>query len=290
MAMSKIPDAQAFEINHPILKRLEERLHTGQVYFDWNGHYHSRMTQPVVPPEYQWEYRRDFGPEERITDALSHAWLAGDLRPIGKALDKPGKPRPFNFPRYSSLPTCRECSLKLKDWTFDGTTLKCVTPCPHPNGHPAIEVEIDVPSGRLAFDNYFDFAEAPHECGYEGVPEFKWEMEHYAKQNIAHGFCGNTCPSVHKKRDSFIIGRPVYADEGVKAKGFPGHRRIGGIITDAWTWEAIDASKLPSGYKPEFVSKVTPGVYIVRQEYHMHDWDKMRDVPCAYAYIYRKGE
>ncbi len=270
---------RTYSANAPVYAMLRDRLHAGEVRFDWNGHLLRRVTTPTVPDEYTWEYRRDFGYEEQITDAIRRARFDGDFSGVARALGRSGTPEPLPLGGLYGLPQCGECGLRLTDWTFDGTTITCTVPCPHPTGHPAVEVTIDVPTGRLVFADVFPGVEPPGHADVYGVPETVYEMEHYAKRQVGYLFCGNTCPAILRSEAGMIVGRGE----------FPGFRDVGGVVTDVWAVCVADAAHL-SGKdvkQADAVVRVTPGTYIVRQEIHRRK-DRDRE-PCVYATIRRQG-
>lgn len=178
-------------------ERMLSKLQNSQINFDWNGHH-----------KYPHHY------EMRLADKLrSH--LLGDMCPgaakrtklLKKLLDEPGKHTVKLNDVLSKWDTCYECGESLCDLTFDGETIKCVNPCKHPDGAPPWEVTIPCPTGILVFANGFHASRDPHSDCDNGAYGLKHEMEHYAEQGIAYGFCGNTCPGIYinKKNNKLIV-------------------------------------------------------------------------------------
>jgi hypothetical protein len=278
-------------------ERLEALLHGGEITFDWNGHHKGRITAPSVPSSYRWEYRKNYGYEETITDDLRLFTIGlglhkGDEKRVAlltDLLDYPGK-RWAALNDVATLGTCRHCGRRygtIGGLLFDGKRIKMATGCPWPGGHPPICVDIPVPSGVMVFANGFRKMRPPDMDGFyraniSGIPEWKAEMEHYARQGMAYGYCGNTCPSV------YWIGRrrPWLAVGHYRLKS------VAGVCTDLWAWTMADLGLLQKLGEPldrcEQV-KVCPGIYRVTQLYHMTDWDGHKG-PELYAKIERLRE
>lgn len=255
--------------NRSITEKLFEKLYKGEIKFDWNGHQRRRVTQPTVPEDYVYEYRRDFPYEEVLTDDLRFVYNI-DLSPIKDILNGKSTKWAEVYPKGYKL-RCYDCGKKLAV-EFNGSVLRAKGKCPYPDGHPPFEAELDIPSGVIAFANVFDCikqAKIKETCGVAWDLSL-WKANH--KLGIFCGFCGNTCPSIKQKDNDIIICSQEY-----KQKGF---EDIGGVTTDIWHWQATDLDFLKkklTSKKIKFVpddytlAKVKPGRYKATDFFHLVD-------------------
>ncbi|MBI5066107.1 hypothetical protein HZA97_07770 [Candidatus Woesearchaeota archaeon] len=110
-----------------------------------------------------------------------------------------------------------------------------------PNQH-AVQVAIEVPSGKLVFGNSFtDLFDEP-------TPKRKWcdtsaeekeLIKEYAKQGLLRGFVGNSCPGIYRQGDSLIIGNDPRDKDYNRIPTIQG-QIVGGVVTDAYTYCAAD--------------------------------------------------
>jgi hypothetical protein len=160
-----------------------------------------------------------------------------------------------------------------------------------------IQVAINVPSGKLVFDNDFrevfipdwretDNYDVNHRLG------IKKTVEAYAKAGMFHPFVGNTCPGIWKESDTVIrIANPSFDENDVCLNDIPG-KEVGSVCTDLW-WVCVAdlgeySRRLGINNLPHDVDvvKVKPGRYIMT-----YDLEKDRDTrPCVFATIERSDE
>lgn len=299
----RITDAQmdVWRVASRIQHRLKELAQAGKIKFDWNGHHRRRVTQPTAPPDYTWEFRRDFGLEESVLSDCVHGFFHEDIEAANKIFalfDNPGEYLPLYKMTFNA--GCYSCGQDVPV-AFNGTTVRATEKCKFPDGMPPITAMISVPSGKLVFTNYFVDVEPPTDDGrFRGALGYKLETKHYAKYGIAYGACGNSCPSIlrNAEKDKIIVGKVVYDEKDDKKviDGFTGYTRVGGVITDLWAWSATDYDNaLKIGWeqtKNKFcqddVVKVIPGKYRVSQLFHQVDYDNYK-VKHKFATIERVG-
>lgn len=286
-------DAEVMIRNYKTERELRERfsglLRAGKVTFDWNGHHSRRKTKPVFPPAYIYEFRDKFGYEESFGDILYTLFAHlddADVELFRKVCDKPGSSW-FTF-HEEIIISCFECGQFRMGFKFDGQTVKATTRCKYPDGLPPIKAVINVPSGKLVAANYFQDAVAPNVERFVGSLGYKHETEHYAKQNVGYGACGNSCPTIYanETNDKFIVGNPAYTEKMDSIPNpFPGYRRVNGVVTDLWAWSIADkktAEKLDGKVDKNDVFDAVPGRYRVTQLFHRIDGDNLR-IPRKFA-------
>jgi hypothetical protein len=262
--------------------KFDKAFQAGQIRFDFNGHHRKRRSKPTKPKEYTYDFRRDFGYEETIIDDIHTAAFiyAKDMESVElgmKLIDNPGNGRKWVLlDGVNDLGYCVDCGKRLR-YRFNGRTIKVVDACEHPTGTP-ITFEIDVPSGVMLFANYFDKivdfdTNTAYRADAHGAAEHKMELEHYAAQNVAQVFCGNSCPGIYKceNRDKFWIGNAGYDSEGDnETEQMPG-KSVGSICTDLWAWSMTcqdTYDKLGCEHGSDFDVKVKPGKYRVTQHWY----------------------
>lgn len=175
-------------------------------------------------------------------------------------------------------------------------------PCIFRDGVKPIEVEIDVPSGKLVFVNFFkNYKE--HDPKDEWSDEFSLNhargrlnlSKHFAKQNIGYGQMGNMSVGIYqnkKNKGSIIIGKtdnPAECEtlekgekgyDEWKAKCDEFNEKLGGfkvkgyVSCEVWRWMCCDASIIgeenwkPKDYSDEPVILTVPkGRYKIRHMY-----------------------
>lgn len=278
-----------YELERNTRERFSALLREGKVAFDWNGHHSRRKTKPKFPPAYIYEFRRDFGYEESFGDKLYTLFddlNDADAELFQKVCDKPGLDW-FEFHKEIII-SCFDCGRFRLGFKFDGQTVKATTRCKYPDGLPPIKAVINAPSGKLVAVNYFQAAVAPNVDRFIGSLGYKHETEHYAKQNVAYGACGNSCPSIYANatNDKFIVGNPAYDDKmNDLPDPFPGFRQVNGVTTDLWAWSIADkktAEKLDGKIDKNDTFKAVPGRYRVTQLFHRVDGDNLK-IPRKFA-------
>ena len=286
--MTKYSQTEHFLLTGKIIRKFQQKLENGEITFDWNGHFLNRKNKPKFPTSFNLDFRREYGIEESFYDYI--ILLVSDLRVDAKRLDvmldKPTGDS-IQFRKLAAVGMCVCCGDKMT-LSFDGDTIKPITKCKYPNGHPPIEVYISVPSGKLVFENYFDGVKPPSDNYLTGALDLKHETEHYAHQNIGYGACGNSCPGIFLKGKTHIImGSQGYDDNDNIVDAHVGYKRVGGVTTDLWAWSATDienAKKL--GWKKGgSVINVKPGTYKVTQLFHLVGYDYEQRVAKKFATI-----
>ena len=258
---------------HEVNKRLDELLQSGSVEFDWNGHHMNRKTKPVFPKSYEYSFRRDFGPEENIGDALSYIFFKlQDMRRINlfsRAIAGETEVE-LNISGYARQYICYECGKELR-FSFNGKQIKVIEPCLYPTGYPPFSIELNISSRRIAFANCFNVPEYNME-GYGGPVENFKEMKHYAKYGVCQAYCGNSCPSVYRDGDKFYIANELYDDKDKIIDAPPGEK-IGSIGTDLWAWSAMDFKK--AGFQScDFIAEVPAGWYKFTQHFYRSNYQQ----------------
>lgn len=257
-----------------LYSEFSERLSAGEIIFDFNGHHRKRKTKPIVPKNYEYAFRHEFPHEEKLAHELYTALLIRvttlkQVRILRRLLKKP-ETGWVELTGLNQLGYCYECGKRLK-YKFNGNTIKVIGRCKHPKGCPPITFNINVPSGIMYFSNFFDKIEpfdqnTTYRRGEHGYLEHLAELNHYANQNIAQVYCGNSCPGIYKDKDKFWIGNPGYENDSI-VDPMPG-KQIGSICTDLWAWSMTCANTYKNlGCKRhvDFEVKVNPGTYQVTQ-------------------------
>lgn len=212
---------------------------------------------------------------------------------------KPSK-KPVEF--WVGCYECFDCGQRIR-LSFDGKTFTCVNPCKHPNGHPAYEFELNVPSGKMVVGNDFrDKFDITGNYDINTLVGMAKTSFAYAKIGMAHAFVGNTCPGVYRiSNDKFVIGTCVekFNEDDDKDEIVPpvaGAERVGGICTDLWWYSIVDYDDYVKAYgvptkKDRFIDVVDckPGVYKFHHQYHLVNDDNY-DEPKVYTKIAWIGE
>lgn len=153
-----------------------------------------------------------------------------------------------------------------------------------------IEVELDVPGGKLICGDYlgeiFDLKEHFDLNTRLGL---KQATESYAKNKLLHGYVGNSCPSVYLDQDKIYIGHNG-KKPGDKMPLIPG-RKVGSVTTELWWYSIADYDEfVRRGGNPKdpsfFTIKVSPGRYVLRHKLcHHGGWENS---PFVYATIEKR--
>lgn len=254
-----------------VFQKIQELLQQGKVTFDFNGHLRSRKTKPTFTKNYSYEFRRDFGREEKLRDYLATAGYfqvskEEQLQNLKKVIDHPGEMW-VELTDLDRLGYCRECGKNLR-YKFNGETIKVIGRCKYPKGCPPIKIQIPVPSGIMVFANYFDGLDECAVSDRDGYLENLQEINHYAGQGVAQVYCGNSCPGVYFNDGTLLIGNSGHRDYEV-CDPMPGNK-VGGITTDLWAWSMTcrDNYKKLHLKGEAFRVKVRPGVYEVTDYFY----------------------
>jgi hypothetical protein len=251
---------------------------------DWRGHYKEGTLFPG-----------GFTPAVvRLRDWVRDSVLFGHwprLEALEAALDGGGtleEPIPL---AAISRAECPVCGSRL-DLAFDGKGFVVVGErCRYPEGL-VTEWELNVPSGKLVVANdlreWFPSDESHDVNTLIGV---HLTTLAYAKIGMAHGFVGNTCPSVYREGDRLVVGSHLeetwdeekddYVDN---PEPCPWGDAVASICTDLWWYSIVDHDELSRRvphYTPNMtledaleqatVVSVRPGVYKFRQEQGIND-------------------
>lgn len=271
-------------VMEPVMKNLTERFQTGKVTFDWNGHHRNRVSSPKVPKEYEYSYRRDFGPEEDVTDHLRTHRLLGTLQDA-LAMSEATPEAPASIGYIHSL-GCFDCGENL-NVMFDGENFKVEESCEYPEGHPEYGPEINIPTGEIALAD--SLLHHPKLCT-DGTAEgagIKWEKSgvmNAGALNIGHGYCGNSCPGVWVRQDKneVLIASSTWDEDSDEPNPIEGYDRVGAICTDLWWWTMADVQTLEELRlsepgcqlgRQDVVTTVNPGKWKVNQRYHLENRD-----------------
>jgi hypothetical protein len=183
----------------------------------------------------------------------------------------------------SCLFQCTECGGPIS-FKKKGNNVTCTNPCKYPNGHPPIEFDLNVPSGKMVVGN--DFRDAFKVMGDYDInltPGIAQTTHKYAEVGLAHSFVGNTCPGVYRiDPKTFVIG----IQDSKERNPVKGSRCVAGICTDLWWYSICDYDEFVRRYgrepdgkraRTETIVKCTPGVYHFRHVYHLIDHNNYED-------------
>lgn len=274
-------DAEDFEAfirsgkNTPLelLKQVEDLL--AKVEIDWNGH---------------WKSGKDIRPEFRKS-ILNELFLGP--RTIAKEdaeslVSGSGRWVPLNIHSFfMSLRTCNYCGAEDFEFETNGKTLRFKgDPCPHPEGLPPNEWELNVPSGKLVVAN--DLREVfplPEDEDFDinTTRGCRQTTQAYAANGMSHAFVGNTCPGVYQCKDgTYKIANPPYDEEWDEDAGkyklvdpppeFDGEEKAS-VCTNLWWFSIADHAEFKrrcrrfkqkvKDFRIKIVN-VEPGVYRFR--------------------------
>lgn len=251
------------------------------------------------------EFLRWFARDVAIITHLGR-WEQDLLKAVVEGGDLP-EPVRIKVPvRFAS---CPECGQDI-EWFFDGKRLSHGEPCPYPEGLPPYSVELDFPSGKMVFANDFrqfyedELPEKERHLRDNGRYASKIVFDSYGSIGMGHGYVGNSCPNVYRRKDGrVVIGNPGYI-WGTEANGWEDTElplegeEVGGICTDLWWYSVADAADLKGrglDFTNEWVKnnisivEVEPGRYRLTHIAHtinMDDTSKPRD----YAILERIGD
>lgn len=234
-----------------------------QLQFDARGHkFGSRVAMDVL---------RSFRIEERVSALLKEVPIETMSAPEQRhiALER----------EVLSAEMCFACGARVRFERHEDS-VHSATPCEHPYG-ASIEFELNVPSGVMVATD--SLQPAFHFLGkYEVSTESGCYSSTKAMARIgcAHGFVGNTCPSIISVDSThrFIIGVPVQGDESDEYESRleeAGMKEVASITTDLWRYSIADKAEYnrrrgDDDYAVEEIS-VKPGVYRFIQYSSMHE-------------------
>lgn len=239
---------------------VQEKIESGEIPIDLNGHFENhklRYDDSCTP----WN-------DKHIIQSIARA-ISYQLR---------------GYPELGkTLLDCSHCGQKIEAKLVKGK-VKLTKKCKYPNGYPAYEFELNVPSGKMVVGNDFRGLFPVVGTYYiNNIIGCAKTTQQYAKAGLAHAFVGNTCPGLFKVNDkSFVIG--------VQGRNNPikGAKRVAGVCTDLWWYSIADYDEYVkrTGEKPEDVQyvdvvKCEPGVYKFKHQYHLVQ-DKY---PAIYTYV-----
>ena len=186
--------------------------------------------------------------------------------------------------------TCSDCGASV-GFRCTGDTIVAETVCPYPDGLPAFDVVLDVPSGEIVFANDFrglvPLMGADNDHYINHTSEMKRCTTDYAEAGMIHVYVGNSCPNLRKLQDGTLRVQDRGARPGARG------RKLGYISTDLWWFSAMDAQEfqrrcdefqaLPEHFNPIRV-RVEPGAWSFSVDYN-----QSRDQPRIYSHARRTG-
>lgn len=273
------------------LQEIFDKVKSGEIQIEYNGH---------GPNDLKYMFNCE---EEKIKSDL----LSGDTSRIYDAktsLKSKTKVGSFIRGTYVSSCQCFLCDERftyvLKDektiamagefFRFDfleGKTLKeeYFTPCAGAELHNSkcLTSEINVPTGKIAVQNYFDSDEIydlPKEIRYSN-PTINCLlgrnrlMQYLAKKDVGYGQMGNMTINVYANQEEILIVDDYnsYMNPNKKLIKYlkrGNYKLLGEISLRVWRWMCADVSLLKKyGEEPkDIIADVTPGTYIV--EHYVH--------------------
>lgn len=265
---------------------------------------HNKRGSILYDPQ---DYMRSKAAELFVIDARSRNSME-DMRLVLEAMKRGERAaKPLRYGK-TCLDRCYICGRQM-GLTFDGRVFGAETVCPYPNGLPEYSMRLAVPSGKIvAGNNFRDEYEqdAPdRKCNGmsfgKDLASFKYNINtdmgqrhvfmFYAKRGLAHGFVGNTCPSIYRTKSGILTVSKCRYDKRYKERDVPGER-VGGICTDLWWYSIADHDDFVShgGDTKRFVDiiDVEPGIY--RVTHRTHTFDRDENKTDHFAVIQRIGK
>lgn len=252
---------------------LTKKFARGKILFNWNGHHRNRIISPKLnfsTPGQTNTIERQIVPDILLQMMIkiahaedSEAWHR--IKIWKEILG--GRHNNWYHLNTKHDIRCYQCGASIQ-LLFNGMTIKSAEPCPYSKGHPSFHVDIDIPSGVMVFANGFDKLIHPSDQQLQnlnlyGIPEEAERMRWYSEQGVAYGFCGNSCPSIHRPKK--YQGRKYLIGNNIKS------RRVGSIVTDWWAWTITDlenARKLAQYIDQDNMIETKPGKYRVTQLFY----------------------
>lgn len=275
-----ISGLKGLDLARSVLEAFHAKIASGEVKVDWNGHLKdgsdlNRMSKERVA--FLWS-------DLRLSWVMtpSAAQTLRDSLSSGAPLEKP-----LVLGTGGIACGCPHCGNDLHFET-DGKEVRVSNPCPSPAGVYPIEVELNVPSGKIVFAN--DLRECFPILGEYDINIDAGQAKttaKYAEFGMAHCFVGNSSPGIFRVQDGEITVSTLADDERwnddteryetVPAeevqKCMPPGENAGSICTDLWWWCGVDLDEFRKrfgGTDEEFkvmlqddciVVDVKPGVY-----------------------------
>lgn len=162
-----------------------------------------------------------------------------------------------NIGRDFKIRFCAHCGADSFDIETDGVSVRLSgAPCPFPDGVPANEWELNVPSGRIVVANDLR-NQFPLTISTDDMPSVntlagcRTTSQAYAAVGLAHGFVGNTCPGVYclgegKYEISSFYEKDEDEEDAVPTKPKPRaapKKKVASICTDLWWYSICDADE-----------------------------------------------
>ena len=248
---------------------LWQRVLDGQILIDFNGHFGEAIGPVALADSIL--HKDETEPYSYLVDALFHGLnymlhfqFSNFQSPEDSALCEAWVKGEITAP-YRTKPFIRNCNVcgHLTYSTFDGQIVRIMSTgfpitdekptmvpddqasCIHAGGISDHTVEIDVPSGILAFGN--DFREfIPEEIEEDIGLEIgkKRYIERYAEQGMFHPFVSNTCPKIFLSDNGVItIGNNGHKNNNEDIdRGFG--QKVGSVTTDLWWVSVMDYDTL----------------------------------------------
>lgn len=156
-----------------------------------------------------------------------------------------------------------------------------------------VEVALEVPSGKIVFDNNFVdlYPIKEEQFNVNETVGKKQTTEAFGRVGLLHGYVGNSCPSIYQNKNTISILNAAYSKKTYDSKPVPKKfgKRVGGICTDLWWYCAADHDdyvKRGGDTKHVSVVNVEPGRYILSHNLKYHDDNKLH----VYATITRSDK
>jgi hypothetical protein len=292
---------RALEQRRKGLDLLVEGVKSGKITVDWNGHNHKWKADDLHKTLCKRIGQDTFG---------GLLVEGGHLEPLIAALES-GTPlaEPVGVGPVLSMGcgVCGKSHYSGLDAVCDGVTLAVIERCEMADWNGTTVIELNVPSGKLIVDDDLRELTRLPVGGYDvnGDKGIQQTTKLYEKAGMAHGFVGNTCPSVYSDKeveDGFLIANIPEEHEDAWGKS------LAGVCTDLWWYSLIDAEEAKrravafglAKTGDEYVAKhidsrwerniidVKPGLYRLTH-YHDNDRDDY-STPTIYARFVRIGD
>lgn len=138
---------------------------------------------------------------------------------------------------------CPQCGEEVTAERVGKHKLRITTPCKYPEGLPPYSVFVNIPSGKIIFDNSLHDLISLNSSYNINLPiGCKITSEAYANAKMIHIYVGNTCPGIHQLNDKEIhIISEAYDEELDKSVPYSLPSTLKGrITTDLWWYSAMD--------------------------------------------------
>jgi len=289
----KLP--MVFQVHYRLQKMIEERIASGEIAIDVNGHYKDGSLITDHPWRDPMTLADWFNDEVGV---MTWRWDDEEFEKISQLIASPKKDEWVMFRKGSSLQQCPLCG-KDTAWETNGFVIRVVDDCPYPEG-AVYSWELNVPSGKLViandFRDKFTIIDDYNVNALEGCIQTTFG---YAEVGMSHAYVGNSCPGVHKKNEKeFIIGSyweedDDDVDEKYKSdlgSEFNGTERVASICTDLWWYSIVDYNQFVERYGVPHeqahldIVDCEPGVYEFLHVGNVLDTEKN---PSIYTYFHK---